>query len=60
MFAEDCPPLPWDAENKYTREAIELYYEVSIKGVMLHRNTLFLIIHQIEHTLRVSQFYLFY
>ena len=30
MFSEDCPPLPWDAENKYTREAVELYYEVSI------------------------------
>lgn len=30
MFAEGCPPLPWDAENKYAREAVELYYEVSI------------------------------
>uniref|UniRef100_A0A2C9UNS7 Uncharacterized protein n=1 Tax=Manihot esculenta TaxID=3983 RepID=A0A2C9UNS7_MANES len=22
-----CPPLPWDTENNYTREAVELYYE---------------------------------
>ncbi|XP_021722158.1 tetratricopeptide repeat protein 4 homolog [Chenopodium quinoa] len=28
MFSEDCPPLPWDKENVYTRENIELYYEV--------------------------------
>ncbi|KAI6698838.1 hypothetical protein NL676_018957 [Syzygium grande] len=25
----DSPPLPWDTENKYTRDAIELYYEAS-------------------------------
>lgn len=29
MFSESCPPLPWDTENNYTREAVELYYEVS-------------------------------
>lgn len=29
MFSEDCPPLPWDKKNNYTREAIELYYEVN-------------------------------
>ena len=28
MFSESCPPLPWDKENNYTREAVELYYEV--------------------------------
>ncbi|KAJ9169691.1 hypothetical protein P3X46_017853 [Hevea brasiliensis] len=27
MFSEGCPPLPWDTENNYTREAVELYYE---------------------------------
>lgn len=30
MFAEDSPPLPWDRENAYKREAIELYYEVCL------------------------------
>lgn len=29
MFSESCPPLQWDDKNNYTREAIELYYEVS-------------------------------
>lgn len=28
MFSESCPPLAWDKENAYTREAVELYYEV--------------------------------
>lgn len=28
MFSEGCPPLPWDKENAYTRDAVELYYEV--------------------------------
>ncbi|KNA13642.1 hypothetical protein SOVF_114810 isoform B [Spinacia oleracea] len=28
MFSEGCPPLPWDKENVYTRESIELYFEV--------------------------------
>ena len=28
MFSETCPPLQWDKENVYTRENIELYYEV--------------------------------
>ncbi|KAL0355043.1 UNVERIFIED_CONTAM: Tetratricopeptide repeat protein 4 [Sesamum radiatum] len=27
MFSESSPPLPWDTENAYTRDAIELYYE---------------------------------
>ncbi|VVA89903.1 unnamed protein product [Arabis nemorensis] len=29
MFSEDSPPLPWDKNNEYTRDAIELYYEAS-------------------------------
>ncbi|KFK42755.1 hypothetical protein AALP_AA1G035400 [Arabis alpina] len=29
MFSEDSPPLPWDTNNEYTRDAIELYYEAS-------------------------------
>ncbi|PIA40095.1 hypothetical protein AQUCO_02500072v1 [Aquilegia coerulea] len=32
MFSESSPPLPWDKENCYTRDAIELYYE-SCSGV---------------------------
>uniref|UniRef100_A0A166FKG0 Uncharacterized protein n=2 Tax=Daucus carota subsp. sativus TaxID=79200 RepID=A0A166FKG0_DAUCS len=36
MFAEDSPPLPWDRENAYKREAIELYYEAA-SGVRLSK-----------------------
>lgn len=32
MFSESSPPLPWDKENHYSRDAIELYYEVSTVG----------------------------
>ncbi|KAG6724526.1 hypothetical protein I3842_03G261700 [Carya illinoinensis] len=39
MFSESCPPLPWDKENNYTREAIELYYEVG-SGVCLSKSKL--------------------
>lgn len=28
MFSESSPPLPWDKDNAYTRENIELYFEV--------------------------------
>lgn len=35
MFSEDSPPLPWDRENAYKREAIELYYEVCLSAHML-------------------------
>ncbi|XP_016650386.1 PREDICTED: tetratricopeptide repeat protein 4-like [Prunus mume] len=27
MSSENCPPLSWDQEHNYTREAVELYYE---------------------------------
>ncbi|KAL3517753.1 hypothetical protein ACH5RR_020342 [Cinchona calisaya] len=27
MFPESSPPLPWDNEHAYTRDALELYYE---------------------------------
>lgn len=30
MFSESSPPLPWDEEQNYTREAVELYYEVTV------------------------------
>ncbi|KAF5741807.1 tetratricopeptide repeat-containing family protein [Tripterygium wilfordii] len=30
------PPLPWDKENNYTREVIELYYE-AVSGVLLSK-----------------------
>ncbi|KAH8517543.1 hypothetical protein H0E87_005462 [Populus deltoides] len=36
MFSESCPPLPWDTENNYTREAVELYYEAG-SGVPLSK-----------------------
>ncbi|XP_043703489.1 tetratricopeptide repeat protein 4 homolog isoform X2 [Telopea speciosissima] len=37
MFSESCPPLPWDKEHTYTRDAVELYYEVG-SGVPLSKN----------------------
>ncbi|RZC53727.1 hypothetical protein C5167_012574 [Papaver somniferum] len=33
MFAESSPLLLWDREHAYTREAIDLYYEVPEKKV---------------------------
>ncbi|CAK9140846.1 unnamed protein product [Ilex paraguariensis] len=36
MFSESCPPLAWDKENAYTREAVELYFEAG-SGVCLSR-----------------------
>jgi len=27
MFSESSPPLPWDENHAYTRDAIELYYQ---------------------------------
>ncbi|XP_020425418.1 uncharacterized protein LOC109946248 isoform X2 [Prunus persica] len=39
MFSENCPPLSWDQEHNYTREAVELYYEsrsFSVKTKILH------------------------
>ncbi|KAH6831561.1 Tetratricopeptide repeat superfamily protein [Perilla frutescens var. hirtella] len=34
MFSESSPPLPWDTDNAYTRDALELYYEAN-SGVCL-------------------------
>ncbi|XP_031283796.1 tetratricopeptide repeat protein 4 homolog isoform X1 [Pistacia vera] len=39
MFSEGCPPLPWDKENNYMREAVELYYEAG-SGVSLSKTKL--------------------
>lgn len=36
MFSESSPPLPWDRENAYTREAVELYYGAG-SGVCLSK-----------------------
>ncbi|XP_022758557.1 tetratricopeptide repeat protein 4 homolog isoform X2 [Durio zibethinus] len=36
MFSESCPLLPWDKENHYAREVIELYYEAG-SGVSLSK-----------------------
>ncbi|XP_057804875.1 uncharacterized protein LOC131020197 [Salvia miltiorrhiza] len=27
MFSDGSPPLPWDTDNAYSRDALELYYE---------------------------------
>ncbi|CAH8336661.1 unnamed protein product [Eruca vesicaria subsp. sativa] len=37
MFSDDSPPLPWDTNHEYTREAIELYYEAN-SGTPLPRS----------------------
>lgn len=37
MFSDDSPPLPWDKNREYTRDAIELYYEAS-SGTPLPRS----------------------
>ncbi|XVF72112.1 hypothetical protein PTKIN_Ptkin12aG0094500 [Pterospermum kingtungense] len=34
VMSKSSPPLPWDKENHYTRDAIELYYEAG-SGVCL-------------------------
>nr|XP_043636604.1 tetratricopeptide repeat protein 4 homolog [Erigeron canadensis] len=36
IFSESAGPLPWDKENSYTRDAIELYYEAG-SGVCLSK-----------------------
>ncbi|CAN4091544.1 unnamed protein product [Withania somnifera] len=36
LFSEGCPPLPWDKENAYTRDVVELYYE-ACAGVCLSK-----------------------
>lgn len=36
MFSDSGAPLPWDKENAYTRDAIELYYEAG-SGVGLSK-----------------------
>ncbi|KHG10987.1 ttc4 [Gossypium arboreum] len=33
---QSCPPLPWDKENHYSRDAIELYYEAG-SGICLSK-----------------------
>uniref|UniRef100_A0A0A8XV43 Cns1/TTC4 wheel domain-containing protein n=1 Tax=Arundo donax TaxID=35708 RepID=A0A0A8XV43_ARUDO len=37
MFSESSPPLPWDKNNAYTREAIEFYYQAGV-GTPLSKN----------------------
>ncbi|KAI8523137.1 hypothetical protein RHMOL_Rhmol13G0050800 [Rhododendron molle] len=36
LSMESCPPLPWDKEKAYSRDAVELYYEAG-SGVGLSR-----------------------
>jgi hypothetical protein len=26
MFGPEAPPLPWDTDNEYSRDRVELYY----------------------------------
>lgn len=40
MFSDSSPPLPWDTENAYTRDALELYYEADF-GVCLSKKEIF-------------------
>jgi tetratricopeptide (TPR) repeat protein len=40
VFAENSPPLSWDKENHYTREAIELFYEAG-SGASLSKTRLY-------------------
>lgn len=40
MFSESSPPLPWDNEHAYTRDAVELYYEAD-SGVRLSKREIF-------------------
>lgn len=34
MFSESSPPLPWDENHAYTRDTIELYYQVCTKCIV--------------------------
>ncbi|XP_068653414.1 uncharacterized protein [Aristolochia californica] len=34
MFAESCPPLPWDTQHSYKRNAVELYYEAGVGTIL--------------------------
>ncbi|KAL6208871.1 hypothetical protein ACLB2K_019814 [Fragaria x ananassa] len=36
MFSESAPPLPWDEEHNYARDAVEIYYEAKL-GVPLSK-----------------------
>lgn len=36
MFSESSPPLPWDGEHNYARDAVEVYYEAG-SGVALSK-----------------------
>ncbi|MBA0802677.1 hypothetical protein Gohar_012954 [Gossypium harknessii] len=37
FMSKSCPPLPWDKENHYYRDAIELYYEAG-SGICLSKS----------------------
>uniref|UniRef100_A0A0A9F7A1 Cns1/TTC4 wheel domain-containing protein n=1 Tax=Arundo donax TaxID=35708 RepID=A0A0A9F7A1_ARUDO len=37
MFSESSPPLPWDENHAYTREAVELYFQAGF-GTLLSKN----------------------
>lgn len=40
MYSENYPPLPWDNENNYTRDAIELYYQANAGRVLSKKRIL--------------------
>lgn len=41
MFSEDSPLLPWDKNKDYSREVIELYYEVINYSYSTHKSFLY-------------------
>uniref|UniRef100_A0A1D1ZK00 Tetratricopeptide repeat protein 4 n=1 Tax=Anthurium amnicola TaxID=1678845 RepID=A0A1D1ZK00_9ARAE len=47
MYSGSCQPLPWDNECAYTREAIELYYQVD-SGIPLSKKEI--LMHLLEGT----------
>ncbi|WOL03107.1 tetratricopeptide repeat protein [Canna indica] len=40
MFSEFSQPLPWDMDNAYTREAVELYYQAGTGSPLSKKETL--------------------
>ncbi|PWA82878.1 Nucleotide-binding, alpha-beta plait [Artemisia annua] len=47
MFSESAEPLPWDKENAYTRDAIELYYEMKLNLPLTGSDQLVILINSV-------------
>ncbi|XP_039135056.1 tetratricopeptide repeat protein 4 homolog [Dioscorea cayenensis subsp. rotundata] len=52
MFSEDSPPLEWDKKHAYTRNAVELYYQVGSGALMSKKEILR---HLLEGTVASSE-----